>query len=232
MGKTLTTIETEVAYRLGDSAFGIWAAAEIDGYIKEAYDLWALATECLWKRVAHATDIAHTATYALPTDFLKLERVTQKNMRIEPITRPQAVAWDYRFETLEGQVVAWMLDGDGLLTLRKIRIPSVAGVSGDTKIEYFRRGATLSAGSTQVEIPDYMTKYLRFYAMYRCMEREGEGQDIKGADRYKTRYEQGVGRALERRDRFHATRISVLGGGEGRRLRKPPRPVLPSNFPK
>lgn len=228
MAKTVNNIADEAARRLGDINKVIWPAAVHTANIIEGYIDFCQRTEIIWARLNTAEDVAHQALYVLPADIGKIERISYKGVRIEPISRIQAMLLDQRFETTEGQVVAWMFDGDGPLNLRKIRIPSINGTVGDTQIEYFRIHVTVA---TTFEIPDYMTKYLRFYDMGRCYEREGEGQSFEGADHYLGRFEQGIAMAIGRSEKIQANRVRILGGREGQRPRKPARPVLPSNFP-
>lgn len=231
MADTLASVRTEVSYRLGDSTFQIWASAEIDSYVKRGYDEFCIRTGILWKRSnTGLDDVAAQATYSLPAELYEVERLSYKGYRIEPISRTQAMMLDPRFESTTGGVISYMLEGDGLRTLRKIRVPTINGTAGDTQAEFTRRGADL--GSNNFELPHFMVKYVRFYAMARAMEREGKGQDTEAAEHYMGRFEQGVAMALDRKEAVQATRTRILGSNEGKRRGKPPRPVLPSNFPR
>lgn len=232
MAKTLLVIATEVASTLGDSGFQKWSRAEIDAKIRHGFDEFCQRTGVMWKRDNTGfDDVAHQALYDFPVDLLQIERVSYKGYRIEPISRRYGMAMDQRFLITEGQVIGWMADGDGLRKLRKIRIPAGAGTAGDTQVEYTRRMVAMTADGHTSELPNYMDKYARFWALSKCYEREGEGQNLDAADHYMLRFEMGVDLALARKEKAAARRTRVLGGREGRRPTKPPRPVLPSNFP-
>lgn len=234
MAKTLLVIRTEVATRLGDATLSrYWSAAEIDGYIREGFSEFCARTGILWKRSnAGCDDVAHQALYNLPTELLQIERVSYQGYRIEPISRHQAIVLDPRFESTEGQVVAWMTELDGLRKLRKVRIPAANGTVDDTQLEYQRQMVAMTLPGHTSELPNYQDKYPRFYALSRAYEREGEGQNFNAADHYMLRFEQGVTLALARKEKAQATRTRILGGRDGQRPNKPARPVLPSNYPR
>lgn len=234
MAKSLLTIRTEVARRLTDTNLTrIWSATEVDDYINKGFYHYCLRTGILWKRDSTGMDdVAHQALYDLPTDAYLIERVSYKGYRIEPLSTSYARVLDPQYRTTEGQVVAWMQDGDGMRKLRKVRIPAGNGTAGDTQIEFRRRMAKLTGPASTTELPNYLDKYARFFALAKCYEREGEGQNLDAADHYMLRFEMGVDMAIGRENRQRGKRITIIGGREGERPTKPPRPVLPSNFPR
>lgn len=228
MSKTLVNLSDEVAVRLGDTGATIWSAAELKAYVKEGYDELCLSTEMLWKRSTTAiTDVAGTATYSLPSDFYKMERVTWQNIRIEPWTARQARDSSNYYRTTQGNVIAYTIELDGLSTIRLIYVPAASG--SNTIIEYFRRGAVLSGDSTALEIPDRYTDYVVWYALSRALEREGKGQDSDMALHYQTRYLEGLKRIRSRKSAIHRSRTGVMGGGSDT-PRKMGTPQFPYNY--
>lgn len=49
---TRDELVTEIAQRLGDSAHGIWTAAELETYVQEGYDTLTMDTGCLFAQAA------------------------------------------------------------------------------------------------------------------------------------------------------------------------------------
>lgn len=228
MAKTLANLRDDVEVRLGDSTNVVWTEAELGSYIKEGYDELVLTTEILWKRSTSAiTDVAGTGTYALPTDFHKMDRVTWKKRRIDPWTAREARERTPYYLTTRGDVIAYVMELDGISKLRLINVPSAS--ASNTIIEYFRRGATLSTDATTLEIPDRYTDYIVFYALSRALEREGNGQDSKMAAHYLARYAEGLKRIKTRKSQAFSTRIGSFGGGSEPR-RVPGLPQWPSTY--
>ena len=217
MAKSLATLITEVETILGDTTNAVWSEAEITAYIKEGYDDLCLRTELLWKKASPSglDDVSRQATYSLPTDLYKIERLTWNRIRLQPVNTAELERRDTQFRTQTGSVYAYAVDGDGIGILRKIRVPS-ASEAGTTSIEYVRRGATLSLTTTEVEIPDTYAKYVRFFALARCFERDGPGQKPKQADHYQTRYDEGLARIRNRKSAARKARVGRMGrGGAG-----------------
>ena len=106
--------------------------------------------------------------------------------------------------------------------VRSITIES----SDSMKIEFFRRGDTLTGVSSKLEFPDVYVKYVRHYVMGRALERKGPGQDVDLANHYLLRFESGVERIRKRKSRIASMRTMQLGGAVNIR-RRPPRPKLP-----
>lgn len=228
MSKSLLNLRDDVETRLGDTTNTIWTEAELTAYIKEGYDELCLATEMLWKRSTTAiTDVAGTATYSLPSDFHKIDRVTWQNRKIEPWTAREARERNAYYRTIQGTVIAYTIEMDGLSTIRLIYVPATSG--SNTIIEYFRRGATLSLDATQVEIPDRYTAYIVWYALARALERDGAGQDAEMAAHYQSRYVEGVKRIKSRKTAIRRSRIGVMGGGD-LSSRKMGTPQFPWNY--
>lgn len=66
--------------------------------------------------------------------------------------------------------------------------------------------------SYPIEIPDAYRKYLVFWAMSRALRREGPGQDIELGDHYADRFEMGIARMVEKRDKLQQERVGKFGG--------------------
>jgi hypothetical protein len=183
----------------------------------------------LWRRYALG-DVANQHLYTLPEECTQIERVEWNNYRIHP-SRAFSLTHTYPgFESITGDMTSYVMEGDGLRVIR--RVPGAASTD-PTKfvIEYIRRGAELISTITELEIPDRYAIYVRFFALWQALRRDGPGRDLKLATHFKARYDQGVARCLDRKSRARSLRTGVFGGGSTRPSGPPPRPQLPWNFP-
>lgn len=230
---TLQDVREAAALRLGDSTYAIWTSAELTMYVKEGQDDLVRRTGLLWKKDTPAglVPVASTGTYTLPTDLVQLERLTYKNLKMFPLTRNQAEAKDPLYRTSTGEIRYYILEGDGIGTVRYVPVPSANGAASDISIEYQRRAATLSTDGTSLDIPDRYADYVRHYVMWKAYERNGPGQNLKAAKHYELRYTEGIARILRRKSQTHSARITRLGGSRYGQ-RKPGLPVLPWEYGK
>lgn len=107
----------------------------------------------------------------------------------------------------------------------------LGAAAGNLKIEYFRRGISLSGDDSAFELPDVYVKYVRHFAMWKTLERDGPGQDTQMAEHYRLRWLAGVNRLLRRKRVILSNRTGRFGG-EPLRAAKPPRPQLPWRYGK
>lgn len=229
MARTLLQTRTDVLTYLGDTANAIWSTAEIDSYIKEGYDDLCRKTGILWKKDAPAglQPVAGTGTYTLPTDLYKIERMTWNAKRMCPLYPEEAARLDPRYRVTQGNPEAYIVDGDGVGTIRYFRVPSASDLL--ISIEYQRRGATLATGATELELPDRYVDYVTWFAMGRALERDGTGQDLELASFFSERYADGLKRIKRRKSAAQSARVGNLGGG-GDLHRPPPLPRFPWNY--
>lgn len=226
--KSKLEIRTEVLRILGDSTNKIWASTEIDRYVAAGYDRFCLDTEILWRRHTIG-DVVDVPTYDLPLECYNVERVEWNNYRINP-QRPLDITEPYpAFESIQGSMRAYTMQGDGLRVIRRIPRPAVTDATMFI-IEYTRRGATLSTPEVRVEVPDRYAMAPRFFALERALGRDGDGQNLKLAAHFKLRYDALVIRANQRKSRARSLRTGVLGGSNRRGFGPPPRPQLPWNY--
>lgn len=233
MTTTLQNLREASEVVAGDTANVIWADAEWNSLIKEGYNDLVRQTGILWKKDTPAglVPVASTGTYTLPTDLLQIERLTWKRIKLDPVTPEEAqqIAGPlYRSTT--GDIWGYIVHGDGVGTIRYVRVPSAAGASTDIAIEYQRRGATLSADGTAIEIPDRYAKYIRWFAYWKAYERDGQGQDLELSEHYRERYQVAVARVNRRKQLANSARTYRYGGGQSKETN--PRPRMPWNYGK
>lgn len=99
----------------------------------------------------------------------------------------------------------------------------------NTRIEFTRRGESLSADTDTLELPSYQIRYIRHYAMAKALSRPGTGQDPELAEHYRLRYEAGIQRTIKRVQSMQARKTRSMGGDEPTTY-KLPRPRLPWRF--
>ncbi len=92
--------------------------------------------------------------------------------------------------------------------------PRVLGVS-NLILEFSRKGQPLTDAS--FEIPDRFVRYVKDYAMWRCLRIVGPGQDLDLAEHYRQRFEAGV-----RVTKNRVKDAQVSGSRVARRVGPPP----------
>lgn len=102
-------------------------------------------------------------------------------------------------------------------------------VVNNTKIEYTKKGAFLSLNTDEFQMPDLYVKYVRHFAMYRALGRNGQGQDLGLAQFWKSLWEAGLRRAMKRKQALMKSRKHVLGGGPAE-VKRPPLARLPWQY--
>ena len=212
-------LSAAVLSELWDTEEAVWTTAEVIENLQEAYDDFTTRTRCLWVRAA-VSEVAAQALYALPTGFALLDRVERDYWKLHPTNGRLQMAGNGAFESGQGRPSTYMLDGDGTTNLRMIPIPS-ASSSNTLYIEYYARGAALSSDTVDIEIPERYGRYLVHFAKSRCLERDGDGQDLGLAQFWMERYEVGAALTQIRHERYYARRTRQLGGAPPRNRRAP-----------
>lgn len=101
----------------------------------------------------------------------------------------------------------------------------------NTRIEGFMRPEVLSDSAAWIELPSWILKYVRHYALWRAYARRGIGQNMTLAAHYKARYQAGVSRIRDRVLSASDTRVYRMGGGgTPDRLTPTPYARLPRNI--
>lgn len=234
MAKTRLNIEDFVCQKLlSDASHRVWSREEIQRYIQRGYDLLVTATRCLWKQDTPASvqDVANQPTYTLPAELFELERATHDQRKLQDFRPEQLLVTDSRWRTQTGDVYGYVVDSDGPYVFRKIRVPSTDDAGRNlTAIEYYRRGAALTADNTLIEIPDRYAKYIAYFAAGEAFARQGKGQNLDMASFYQARFSDGQKLLDSARDKVRRPRRGILGAGRPK-PNGPPRPQLPWNFP-
>lgn len=227
MARTRAQSEARIRGKLGDPSNKVWPDdGRLLAWLKEAYDDFAYRTKTVFRRAAIA-DVAGTAVYSLPTDFQLLQRCEWNNIVCTPVRGHDLSLSDKAFESTQGDVFAFMIDGDGTRTLRKIRVPAASHATR-FQIEYYAKGAALADTTTEFEVPDWMVDIIENKALFLAYDSEGPGQSLELSSLYLEEYERGVQRVIERRQRIFKAHTPIIGGGANRPAIG--RPVNPPNY--
>lgn len=193
----LAELRADTLTRLGDADNTIWSNGEVDDYLEEGYEELVVRGRALWDQ-EYVNDLASTPVYPLPSDLALVDRVVWNGRTLPAIGSRELRMADARYNTIEGNVDRYAINIDGPRTMRKYRVPSVSAsntktdqyidteVVENTRIEFFRYGADLD--SNPYEIPRHWARKTRHYAMWRALDRDGPGQDLKVANHFKLRW--------------------------------------------
>ncbi len=209
MSTTLAQAASLVASRLCDPSARVWTSLELKAYVKGGHSKLVSDTRPLWAANDY-NDVAGTATATLPTDMLKLTAVTWDYTAIPKVRMVDLVRREPGWRTKQGNVEAWMVDGDGVGVIRKVYTPSV-NATGKFGLEYYVAANSLSSDSTQLNIVDWMVKYVVYYACFMALSREGEGQDLVLGAHYFERYKKGVKTIKNMVAEVNAYNMTVVG---------------------
>jgi hypothetical protein len=258
--------------------FQFTAKWEVD-YIDNAYGPANHISPWEWKNSYVANEYLPPVS-TLPDVVYKINRATNDWIEVDPIPSYRLESQDSQYETLNGRIVSYLMDKDGLRTLRKYKAPcskaeyfettgdfgvlrDPSDISGETvtgswgiprripgehpmgktwgfprrvykdsgnfRIEFYRRGYAVESDSDEFEFSNSHCKYIRHYAMWKALIREGAGQDLKLAKHYEERWLIGINRIGDRKIKTVSNRTGVFGG-ETKRHGPPPKPVLPWSY--
>ena len=143
-----------------------------------------------------------------------------------PLAPEEAARLDPRYRVTQGNPEGYIVEWDGIRTLRYFRVPSATDT--EVSIEYQRRGATLTVDATELELPDRYVDYVTWFAMGRALERDGVGQDMDLSKLFKDRYAAGLVRINRRKSAAVSSRAGSLGGTS--RPQAPPLPRFPWQY--
>lgn len=235
MARATPEITTRVQNRLGistdpaatDILTITYSPGRIVRVIQEGYYRLCLTAKLLWVR-APLGDVAHQPLYSLPADLQLLERCVWDNRRIPPIPQDALMFSDAQFNTKEGDVFGYMVQGDGTSQLRKLNVPSQTNAT-KFQIEYYKRHLIVS-NLDPLQIPNRYITIVEYYVCWKLFEADGPMQDLTMADHYKSRWETGLATIERRKGRFWnlRTRVSAPTSIRGIKL---PAPRLPSHYP-
>lgn len=96
----------------------------------------------------------------------------------------------------------------------------------NVRVEHWRQGRDLADRTHGSELPTRYTAALKEYALWRCLQQQGPGQDLTLANYHQQRWQRQLARIARRIEAVGKARASRMGAGSSVR-RGPPRPSLP-----
>jgi len=146
---TPTNLADFVLAELGDSDQTIWTQAEILTYVQRTLHDFMTRTLCLWKRYS-LSDVAGQSTYVIPAayNFHQMDRAEWDSWAVNPVPMRQLMAGNGRFETSGQQPLSYLMEGDGIATLRKIGVPT-ANDAASTASDFALAGLGADGGGLE-----------------------------------------------------------------------------------
>ncbi len=220
---------------LGDPEESIWSKADdIIPFIQDVVYDFVTRTFMIWKRLP-LPDVLGQATYTIPAsyNFHQMDRAEYDYWAVSPTPARQLMAQNGAFETAGNRPLTFLMEGDGINTLRKIGVPTTSD-STKFQIEFFAVGDVVTDAGVIALPPRYLLSYVASGVKAKAYQMDGDGQSLKLAELWSFAYEDGVKMAQRRRDLFFSRRISNIGS-DGKvptsyRSRNPG--TLPPYFPK
>ena len=214
MTTTASQLRVSVLALLGDSTQQIWSSDdEIYAAIEDAMYDFLRRTKLKWRRAA-LDDVDGQATYTIPASysFEQIDRAEYDYWVCSPVTGRVAMSSRGYFESAGNRPFSYMMDGDGALVLRKLGVPE-ANSTNTFYIEFIElwKLDDLDPGGTVIDLPERYLPYIMDYVMRDLLTRDGDGQDLKFADWFDSRYEFGVELATRRTLVYQQRRIARVG---------------------
>lgn len=220
---------------LGDTEETVWSKTnDIIPMIQDVFYDFVTRIPLIWKRLP-LPDVLGQATYTIPAsyNFHEMDRAEYDYWAVTPTPARQLMATNGRFESAGNRPFTFLMEGDGISTLRKIGVPTVSD-STKFQIEFFAVGDEITADAV-IPIPvRYLVDYVSSGVKAKAYQKDGDGQSIKLAKLWQECYEDGVKMAQRRKDLFFHRRVSNIGSDGkvpvGYRTRNPG--SLPAYFPR
>jgi hypothetical protein len=122
MARRRSDLRLAVVQRLQDGG-AVWPTEELDRYVQEGLEEMADRTRAWWD-LLYLDAAAGQALVDLPARVTEVERATWDDRQLAAYSRRTLRLRDPRFETSRGPVDGYVWRGDGVRTLRLIRVPS------------------------------------------------------------------------------------------------------------
>jgi hypothetical protein len=261
--RTLFESTSRVLSKLDDPRGLEYSRPLVGQFLQDGYDTALRKVEALFD-VHYPELVVATQTYDLPEGTVKVDRATYDFRQLDPEYKRYMREVEGVFQTSTSDPQRYVIDADGLNTIRFIGAPqeamttytvtgtrgalkqvtstefnseSVTGTRGilrqtsshlwigtqfgsakrlyddeqSARVEYFRLGRQLSEYEP-FEVPDRFVKVIEFWALAKCLEREGPGQDVALSKHYRARFDSGVERLRSRINSVHKIRVGSIGG--------------------
>ena len=171
------TVLSSIRDEIVESTAAFWTDAEIYRHMWHAEYILADATNCTEATTA-ITTVTNQSDYTTPANVLHYLRVEYNNATLKRIGKPERDAMEFR--TYGGTFSAgnpeFYLQFGDLITFHPV--PNAAKT---VNIDHVKRPAEITTASTQFTVPEQFQFYVKDYAVYRCLSKDG---DNVRSDRY------------------------------------------------
>jgi len=186
----LTTLISDVRSRLDEDTEGYWTDTMITRWLNEGNRDVAYRMENL-EATETSNIVANQHNYSLPSDYLKIKRVTADSHPLSYIDFPRLNAYESKgtaSTATTGNPEVYYLWND---EINLYPTPS-AGVTNGLVISYYKSPATLADGADTPDNPEQLHYLLVLYACEVGLRRDTLDA---AADRYLRRYMEGLAQA-------------------------------------
>jgi hypothetical protein len=166
----LSELIEDVRSRADEDTAGFWTDTMITRWLNMANRKVSFLLECL-EDTDEQNMTAGTASYALPSDYLKVKRVRADSLPLRPISMPELD----RCETTgspstdtRGTPSHFYMWGD----LLYLYPTPASSVTSGVKVTYYKRPATLIGTTDEPELPEQFQDLLVLYALHLALQRD------------------------------------------------------------
>lgn len=196
MSITVGEALTKIAYDLqeSDNTFGsgLWAQAEMIGYMNYALGDFVNATGVVLSDVSTVATIG-VRSYTRPATCSDIERISFAGKRLTRVSLSDLVAINYKWRETSGNPKYYHEDGISLLAYEFDKTPTKAGA---IRIIADLLPTPLEETTDELPIPDCWEPYIRWETISFALSKDGESQDLPRANWAHQKYMFGMDLAM------------------------------------
>lgn len=227
----------------------LWTTQYLSDLATDAEITISTEIPCIYVRfplpVTQGVSIYDLSALTTPQALTGIIRITYQGWTVHPAFPNEMRDTVVPFKPGEGDVQSrpfiYLRQGYGLNSLKFFPAPN-ADISYDstdiTTVTGIRNnvivsGWRLADTALNYRIPTHIRQTLvRYYVLARAYKKEGKGQNLEASKYFESKYEKLLIRFKKINMKLFATRVSYVREGNIRPWGyRPPRPVLPPNFP-
>lgn len=161
--------------------------AQILGFINEGQRDAIGATLCIRKAYVFDTS-SGTVYYALPSDFMQIDRVLSDNERLEEKSPAKLDQNSAEWETVTGEPINFFINFSSRTKIGIYPYPVSNSSTETVKVEYYAQAAELTSSDTPFNAITEFTPFHQMLAFYAAAEMGYIDGLINQSDRYFQRY--------------------------------------------
>lgn len=227
----------------------LWTAQYLSDLATEAETKISTEVPCIYVRfplpVVAGTSVYDLSALSTPQYLTGIIRITYQGWTVHPAFPNEMRETVVPFKPGNGDVQSrpfiYLTQGYGLTSLKLFPAPNATIAYDSTDIttttgirnNVIVSGWRLADVALDYRIPAHIRQTLvRYYVMAKAYKKEGKGQNLEGSKYFEYKYEKLLKRFKAIHSNLFATRLNYKRDGSIRPWGyRPPRPVLPANFP-